>query len=215
MNGNEKSKWFFDTFMPFACKKAAEAVWHYAEFSGEHTMVPEYYVSSYIFREFSREFGSHFAMTLETNIGYLFDCNEEAKGRKQQNKPPAARQRFLEGLGNARVDMVVYGGDSPEKSKQRFLGMMELKRWKIAASDRDKLLNIMDVVDTCPYGAICGIVIPGPDEEWREKERQYAAAANDRWYDQQVNQLPYGIEDKFAIWARAFPRRSKAIAAQA
>ena len=195
------------------CHLAAEAAFRYVEISGEDPGqdMPESFLSSFVFDRVGA------TATLETSIGKLFEWNRDQRLRTvdrvtamEEVVAEVSLPLVLESLnGRPRVDLVLFQGESPvKKDEQRLLALVEFKRHRLCEQDRNKLLAILDHIDTCRWGVICSVLDVTSEPEWLQKEKQQAEAAGDRWFVCDVPALPHGRNDRhFVSCLRAFTRR--------
>jgi len=139
------------SFMNAFCKAGAEAVRCYVDISHSDPLdppyMPEYFVSSYILQHL----GSRWVMTLETNLNHIMCLNQSIPAKNSKR----------------RVDMVIF--DPITNAKSTILALAEFKNGKLdyetipsKDSDRDKMLRLFSLIDTCPYGIVCGWI----DQRW-------------------------------------------------
>jgi len=144
------------------CSAGAEALRDYVEVSGfeplEPPYMPEYFMPASIFRKLGRTR----TITLETSLAHLVLWNNATRSRRRHPEEPAAQAlQEVANMGSPRVDMVLCDGATlPDRD---ILELVEFKSGWISfepqparVSDRDKLLRILPLVDTCPYGIACG-----------------------------------------------------------
>ena len=159
------------------CKAGADSVRCYTDVSGvdhlDPPYMPEYFMSSFIFQKLGRTR----SVTLETNLANLVKWNNDTREKRQlQNINEHTALNLIAELRRPRVDMVLFGGpSSPEKN---LFAVVEFKNGEISISDREKLLKILPLLDTCPYGIVCG---------WIE----------DTWLDSYKSMLP--SDDKLFV----------------
>jgi hypothetical protein len=108
--------------------------------------------------------------------------------------------------------MVLFEGEEEGKPKdqQDFLALVEFKRGWLSAdripgqeSDRDKLLLMLDAIDTCPWGILCGWTSES-HLQWQKDES--IKGTNDRLFEKRI-ELP---DETTPIYfcARLFKRSS-------
>lgn len=177
------------------CDVGAAAVSRYAAVSGDsHFHMPEYFMASFILDHL----GSDVTATLEMNFSTLVEWNDDA--RKHHGLPkhsPDDRALLLaEQLGGRRVDMVLFEGEEERKAKdlQDFFALVEVKRgWIDAASvtgkisDRDRLLMLLDRIDTCKWGIACGWIQQN-HRDWQKAETE---KTSDRWFETEFHLQDY------------------------
>lgn len=206
---------FIPEVMPYVCKAAADAVCRYATVSNEIPWddMPEAFVCSTVFDSFAKQFGRTFSLTMETSLKKLWDWNNSARqrmGRPILNRSdPSVMERFSalakKRAKSPRIDLVIYHGDEQDPSRHDFLAMVEFKRYRPSDKDRDKVLDILALIDTCPVGAICGVIQTHPASTL-VKEQSQAKKAAEKWFEHPVPKLPPHMPE-YTVVARAFPRR--------
>jgi hypothetical protein len=199
-----------DDLMQRFCDAGAQAVRRYVDVSGDrHLNMPEYFMPSFVFDSL----GGKTTATLETSFSYLVDWNAGARQRRglPQQFRDARLLLLAQQLGGRRVDMVLFEGEEDHKPKdeQDFFALVEFKRgWIDAASfpgrisDRDKLLMLLDHIDTCPWGIACGW-IPQNHYDWQQTQIR---GSKDRWFESKI-QLP-DYDAPLFFCARLFARGS-------
>jgi hypothetical protein len=193
-----------ETVMQWICETAGGAMRRYAEVSNMDPGfdMPEYFLGATVFEKL----GDRVTMTLETSIKKLRKWNDDANAhhsRVQSSTPEPEEDDPRE----YRVDLVAYDGDSQKKDEQGFLVLVEFKRDALKQGERDRLMSILDEIDTCPYGAIGSFLSNEPGSDRVAQEEKKALAAGDRWFKYDVAGLPPDT-GHFAVCARLFPRRA-------
>jgi hypothetical protein len=139
---------------------------------------------------------------LEASLAHLVMCNNATRERRQPAKEPEAEAlQLMAKLGSPRVDMVLFDGTGRD-----LLALVEFKAGYISSesqagttSDRDKLLRILPLADTCPYGIVCGWMKP---DHW---EFQQSRANGDRLYA-----VPFRVDREYFFGVRLFGNPSDA-----
>jgi hypothetical protein len=166
------------TIITALCEHGARAVQRYVEISGVGPgAMPEYFMPAFIFDHM----GDQVTMTLETNFLSLLEWNMHAKNGRRV-VPSAADIKALSlaaDLGSPRVDLAIFADPHRPKDEQDILALVEFKRGWISAEggDRDKLLLLLNHIDSCKYGAVCG---------WTDKPeypRGEAQKFGDLWFE--------------------------------
>lgn len=144
------------------CEAGAEAIRSYVDVSGldplEPPYMPEYFMPAFILQRLGRTR----MVTLETSVAHLVVWNDRARnGKHLAEALTAETSQQTADLLSKRVDMVIF--DGPASPDRRMLALVEFKPGWISfesqparMSDRDKLLRILPLVETCPYGIACG-----------------------------------------------------------
>ncbi len=206
-----------DELMRELCEAAADAVYRYADVSGEMAhdtglVMPESFVAGFVFDKLGSKLGSKVSMTLETNTHTLARHNEDAKARHSARRfNQTAVDVALKKLGGRKrkIDLVVYQGESPKKDEHDPFALVEFKLLKLGR-DRERLLDILEVIDVCPYGVVCR-VLSVKDEARRSVltgEKSRALGDGDIWHERDVRDLPHGNTEPFRVCARGFRRRN-------
>ena len=194
-----------DEIMKDFCEAGAEAVRYYAEVSGlepqDTPYMPEYFMPAFIFQKLGRST----RITLETSLIHLVRWNNDYREQRQLAKvPDADALQRMESLSvrSPRVDMVLF--DSARPSEKGLLALVEFKAGWISflappapLSDRDKLLRILSLVDTCLYGIACGSM------DKRQLEWQMSNLYTDAWYAAPVPSI-FKDNRQFLFGARVF-----------
>jgi hypothetical protein len=200
-----------DELMRRFCDEGADAVRRYVHVSGEDpSTMPEYFMAGFILDHL----GSEITATLETNFGYLAQWNNDVRKRRGlvERTDDERSLRLMRRLDGRRVDMVLFEGEEEHKSKdqQDFFALVEFKRGWISASripgqesDRDKLLLMLEHIDTCPWGIVCAWVLED-NLEWQKNES--IKGTNDRWYEKKIDSSDGTTPGFFC--ARVFARSS-------
>ena len=202
-----------DNNMKLICQYAAKAVSRYSQVSGlRPTEMPEYFMPAYIFDKL----GSKLTMTLESSSKQLIGWNEERR-QKLRAIPNVVRKSLEETLKsldrNGRIDLVVFDGSSSKKNSEGILLMVEFKKHETgrgSADDRNKLLRVLDYIETCPAGAVCYLVDAMPDSEVIRDHKKFAG--NDKWYCEPVPGLGDKAKKGYSVCARLFERHPKVAA---
>ncbi|HYU12945.1 MAG TPA: hypothetical protein VEK82_10245 [Stellaceae bacterium] len=183
------------------CGAGARAIRRYAEVSGESPDdLPEYLMPALILDNI----GEDFAVSLETQVSTLIERNDYIRKRRGISPPSPEDQTRLHTIAQALrrqlVDVVLYQVDGLDHPRNRldFLALVEIKKGCVWPADRSKLLSILPLVDTCPYGIACGSV-RSENLEWNKSE---AERTNDRWY--QAAMQPIRDERSYFFCARLF-----------
>jgi hypothetical protein len=183
-----------DDVLEKLCAAGAAAVKRYFEIARE---VPhaEHFLPSYVFDHL----GGQFKMTLETNGEKLRRWNTDHGG--------VACPSF----GVPRVDLVIYDDHHLPKDKQSMFALVEFKCgyiWNYPAnrklSDRNKLIGLLQHLDKCSWGVICGYAEKG-HKVWAEKQSKMAG---DRWFESEELQIEGEMEPYF-FGASVFDRHAQ------
>jgi hypothetical protein len=179
------------------CDAAAEAVHRYAEISGlsPREDLTESFVVNFVFDEL----GDLLPMTAETNLRKLWRWHlDHTHTRWSREKEDQELPVITSELGQRLVDLVLYTGTSPEPSDSEFLGLVEFKLWTRSLPDREKLLNVLDHIRSCPNGALCSIIVD------REEVKR---AESEGWYIAPVRRLPHKISGSYFACIQHFRAR--------
>jgi hypothetical protein len=191
------------------CEAGAEAVRCYAEVSQldplEAPYMPEYFASAFILQKLGRSR----RIILEASLTQLQVWNDDACERRHLLKltEPETLLRLKslnEALGrrSPRVDLTLFD------SKRDLLALVEVKPGWISfesaparISDRDKLLHILPLVHTCPYGIACGWM------ELNHLKWQRSRKNGDILYEAKVQHIPgvFNSSHEYFFGARVFP----------
>jgi hypothetical protein len=197
------------------CSAGAQAVQRYVEVSGiDPNDMPEYFMPAFILNRLMTKITT----TLETSFGRLVEWNKGARER-QGLSPDVLHNddrllRFAQQVDGRRVDMVIFQGEEERKPKdeQDFLALVEFKRFYIDASripgrisDRDKLLMLLEHIDTCPWGIVCGWFNPD-HREWQKGVD--IKGTKDCWYESIIRLPPDRFTTPLFFGARLFARSS-------
>jgi hypothetical protein len=179
------------------CDAAAAAVHEFAAISGvsprEH--LPEAFVFSFVFERL----GGLFPMTLETSLRKVWRWHLDHLDVKWSRKKEDEEVSILTGkLGKPRVDLILYSGDPSDPSESRFLALVEFKLWTRSIVDREKILNILDHINTCPNGIICSVVDSSLEAEQAKQEG---------WYVAPVERLPHQVSGQYFAAVQHFTSR--------
>jgi hypothetical protein len=184
--------------MQSICDVAARGVYRYCEVAGQiggtyssALFMPESFVPAFVLDRL----GTSCTISLETNYKNLEDFCGLASGALRQNQ---------------RVDMVVYESDPAKRIEDR--APMLLVEFKLLTpfsedgSDRQKLFEILNRVDSSLYGAVCAVLDSNKVDLSRKEAR--ALADGDSWYQCDVGRLPHGNAERLSVCARLFYRRN-------
>jgi hypothetical protein len=121
----------------------------------------------------------------------------------------AAEQALERLTPNKRVDLVLFDNAPPAGVDYAFAGLIEFKLWK-EGKDRDKLLNLLKPLETCPAAAVCCLTNAHLEDDYLQTVKSEAEAAGDRFYYHQV-ELPVGVprdegRRRYSVYARVFSR---------
>jgi hypothetical protein len=200
-----------DDLIQKLCDSGARAVRRYAEVSGDsHWKMLEFFMPALVFNEL----GDGITATLETSFADLSAWNADSRKRRGLPQQPHDPRLLLlaQQLAGRRVDMILFEGeeDNKPKDQQDFLVMAEFKRgWLDSGrlpgqvSDRDKLLMLLDSIDMCPWGLVCGWIQENHREWQMDTDMK---GTSDRWFESMI-QFP---DDPTPYWfcARLFARGS-------
>jgi len=119
----------------------------------------------------------------------LLNWNAESARRSGLSRPSEKDLKSLSvaaDLGSPRVDLVIFKNPHRAKDEQDFLALVEFKSgWIDGAQipgrrgDRDKLLLLLQHIDTCPYGVVCGWA-QAPNRKWACDN---AKNLGDQWFE--------------------------------
>ena len=183
-----------DTTIQKLCDTGAQAVQRYVVVSGlDPWYMPEYFMPAFMLDHL----GDEVTMTLETKFSLLWAWNDGDRSRP-----------LPDGIGSPRVDLVIYKDPHLAKSMQSFLALVELKRGWVdgdpdAPGDRHKLMGMLEYIDTCNYGVVCGWA-KAVTRDWARKN---AEKAGDRWFESkfELDGVPYFF--CASVFARTDPVR--------
>jgi hypothetical protein len=141
--------------------------------------------------------GGELKMTLETHVEKLVEWNmiTRARGCTRPSPQDVKELSASENLGRKpRIDLVIFA-DRP-KDQWDILALVEIKSGWIAGGgpqipehkdDRAKLLRVLQYLDTCRYGIVCGWA-PERHRRWVEEQAKY-----EYWHDEsfEINGASY------------------------
>jgi len=200
-----------DTLMRIFCEAGAAAVSRYVEVSGlDPWTMPEFFMPAFILDHI----GNSVTATLESGFHDMIERNKSVRMVQGSSETPHDERllKLAQELNGRRVDMVLFESQEQGKPKdqQSFFALVEFKRGWIDAdrqpgkiSDRDKLLMLLEHIDTCPWGIACGCA-PESHRNWQRSESDKTA---DRWFEVVVK-LPDTYSVPYYFCARAFKRGS-------
>jgi hypothetical protein len=176
---------------------AAAAVRDFAAISGvsprEH--LPEAFVISFVFQRLA----GLFPMTMETNLRKVWRWHLDRLGGKwSRQKEDAEVSLIVNELGQRRIDLVIYLGEPTTPSESQFLAMVEFKLWTRSLPDREKILDVLDHINSCPNGVICSIIDDPVEAERAEIEG---------WFVVPVESLPHKMVGEYFACTQHFPAR--------
>ena len=159
------------------CEQGARAVSRYVEISGLDLEAMPNTSCRHIFDHM----GTKVTMTLETNFLSLLEWNTHTRTSRRAAlswEDIRALSRAAD-IGTPRVDLVIFADPHRPKDKQDILALVEFKRGWISAEggDRDKLLLVLNHIDSCKYGVVCGWT------DSPEYARSEAENVGDRWVE--------------------------------
>ncbi len=191
------------------CQIGARAVARYVEITGSPPGdMPEYFMPAYIFDHI----GDEITMTLETSFLKLLGWSMDANGAQRSQTTTQDVKALTEAanLGSPRVDLVVFKDPHLPKDEQRILALVEFKRgWIDGAqipgrrSDRDKLLMLLNHIDTSQYGVVCGWA-PAANRDWARND---AMTVGDSWFEHQFELE--GFPTSYYFCARLFGQKHR------
>jgi len=169
------------------CEAAAQAVHEFAAISGvsprEH--LPESFVVGFVFQRLA----GLYSMTLETNLRKVWRWHLDHLGIKNsQRKEDEEVSVLTTELGQQRVDLILYSGDPAKPDETEFLSLVEFKLWTRSLPDRQKMLNVLKRIDSCPNGLLCSVVNDPLEAERAEQEG---------WYVAPVRHLPHKLGGRY------------------
>lgn len=167
------------------CNYGAQAVARYVDVTDTAPeYMPEYFMPGFILDHW----GDHRTVTLETSFAKLLEWNEDSASRAGLRQPRSVLEVLsaTDKLGSPRVDLVIFKDPHLPKKQQDMLALVEFKRqWIDGAQipgrqgDRDKLRSILDYIDTCSYGVVCGWIRAA----YRDGFYADALKAGDKWFE--------------------------------
>ena len=138
-------------------------------------------------------------MTLETNLRKVWRWHLDHLGVKWSRRKEDEEVSVLTGeLGQRRVDLILYSGDPSYPSELQFLALVEFKLWTRSIADREKILNVLDRINSCPNGVICSVVDNSLEAEQAKQEG---------WYVAPVERLPHQVAGQYFASVQHFTAR--------
>jgi hypothetical protein len=168
-------------FVQKLCETGAKAVVRYFNVSG--VWPPELFVTAFILDHL----GDEFTMTMETGFTKLVDWNSDVRKRRGLSGPPLTDHLVAPtaDLGAPCIDLIAFEGRDRPKNEQDMLALIEFKGgWidgrQTPGSDRNKILRVLQLIETCPYGVIAGWASSPANRDWAYRG---ALETGDKWFE--------------------------------
>lgn len=169
-----------DAVVQLLCKQGARSLTRYARVTDlDINFMPETFIQSYILDHM----GDDVTVVLETHFNELVKWSLETKNER---KAPVSAKRITDAIqavdmGTKKIDLVLFKNPHLPKPQQDILALVEVKNQRISAEgeDRDKLIEVLRHIDSCPYGIVCGWTA-NPDDY-----KRHAEVAGDKWFQKE------------------------------